>query len=79
MPHIITRLDRDTQGLVLIAKHLLANSWAKQQLAQQQIKKYYPCTRVAGQLSTSHGLLDQPICCHGQRLRDKLWSEGIRP
>lgn len=75
VPHIITRLDRDTQGLVLIAKHLLANSWAQQQLAQQQIKKYY-YARVAGQLSTSHGLLDQPIGRQGQQIARQIMAEG---
>lgn len=39
VPHIITRLDRDTSGLVLIAKHRLANSWLNQQLADHRLKK----------------------------------------
>ncbi|UQS83185.1 RluA family pseudouridine synthase [Bombilactobacillus thymidiniphilus] len=60
VPHVITRLDRDTQGLVLIAKNLLANSLANQQLAQHQIIKYYYAL-VAGQLSSDHQLIDAPI------------------
>ncbi|MBA1394725.1 RluA family pseudouridine synthase, partial [Lactobacillus sp. XV13L] len=60
VPHIITRLDRDTQGLMLIAKHRLANIWANQQIAQHQIQKLYYAL-VSGNLTADHGIIDQPI------------------
>lgn len=60
VPHIITRLDRDTSGLVLIAKHRLANSWLNQQLADHRLKKRYLAI-VSGQLSHDHDLIDAPL------------------
>lgn len=60
VPHIITRLDRDTSGLVLIAKHRLANSWLNQQLADHRLKKRYLAI-VSGQLDHDHDLIDAPL------------------
>ncbi|GAX04912.1 ribosomal large subunit pseudouridine synthase D [Secundilactobacillus pentosiphilus] len=60
VPHVITRLDRDTSGLVLIAKHRLANSWLNQQLADHRLKKRYLAI-VSGQLSQNHDLIDAPL------------------
>lgn len=60
VPHIITRLDRDTSGLVLIAKHRLANSWLNQQLADHRLKKRYLAI-VSGQLEKNHDLIDAPL------------------
>ncbi|ANZ57886.1 RNA pseudouridine synthase [Fructilactobacillus lindneri] len=59
-PHIITRLDRFTSGLVLVAKNRLANSYANQQLASHQIDKRY-LTVVAGRIEYNHGMIDLPI------------------
>lgn len=60
VPHIITRLDRDTSGLVLIAKHQLANSWLNQQLADHRLKKRYLAI-VSGQLDQDHDVIDAPL------------------
>ncbi|MFC6253623.1 RluA family pseudouridine synthase [Secundilactobacillus hailunensis] len=60
VPHIITRLDRDTSGLVLIAKHRLANSWLNQQLADHRLKKRYLAI-VSGQLDLDHDMIDAPL------------------
>lgn len=60
VPHLITRLDFDTQGLVLVAKHLVANSLANQLVAKHQITKYY-YAMVAGKLEQDHAVINQPI------------------
>lgn len=60
VPHIVTRLDRDTSGLVLVAKHRLANSWLNQQLADGRLQKRYLAI-VSGNITTDHGLIDAPI------------------
>lgn len=60
VPHIITRLDRDTSGLVLIAKHRLANSWLNQQLADHRLKKRYLAI-VSGPLEKDHDMIDAPL------------------
>ncbi|NVY96282.1 RluA family pseudouridine synthase [Lactobacillus sp. DCY120] len=75
VPHIITRLDRDTQGLVLVARHRLANSWANQQLAQGQIQKYY-YARVQGQLASDHGEISAPIGRVGDQIARQVTPTG---
>lgn len=60
VPHMITRLDRDTSGLVLVAKHRLANSWFNQQLADHRLKKRYLAI-VSGQLEKGHDMIDAPL------------------
>ena len=39
--HIVTRLDRDTSGLMLFAKHGYAHARMDKQLQQKSIKKHY--------------------------------------
>ncbi|GHP14621.1 pseudouridine synthase [Lentilactobacillus fungorum] len=60
VPHIITRLDRFTSGLVLVAKHQLANSLANDMLAAKTLHKNYLAV-VAGSGLTQHGFIDRPI------------------
>ncbi|MEE8823237.1 ribosomal large subunit pseudouridine synthase D [Lentilactobacillus sunkii] len=60
VPHIITRLDRFTSGIVLIAKHRLANSLANEMLAAKTLHKRYQAV-VSGADLPDHGLIDQPI------------------
>ncbi len=60
VPHVITRLDRFTSGLVLIAKHRLANSLANELLAQKQLRKRYLAI-VSGTGLPNHGRIQKPI------------------
>lgn len=58
--HIVTRLDRDTSGLMLIAKHRLAHALLDRQIQAQQINKiYYAISSRADWLT--HGLISAPI------------------
>lgn len=58
--HIVTRLDRDTSGLMLIAKHRLAHALLDRQIqARKIIKIYYAISSRADWLE--HGLIDAPI------------------
>lgn len=60
VPHIITRLDRFTNGIVLIAKHRLANSLANEMLAAKTLHKRYQAV-VSGTDLPDHDFIDQPI------------------
>lgn len=60
VPHIITRLDRFTSGIVLIAKHRLANSLANEMLADKTLHKRYQAV-VSGDGLPDHDLIDKPI------------------
>ncbi|WP_281165706.1 RluA family pseudouridine synthase [Liquorilactobacillus sicerae] len=60
VPHVITRLDRFTSGVVLLAKHHLAQSMIEPQVESHLLDKCYLAV-VDGQLKTQHGLIDLPI------------------
>ena len=58
--HIVTRLDRNTSGLMIFAKHRYAHALLDKQLREKQIKKKYTAA-VTGQLQTPHDFIDAPI------------------
>lgn len=58
-PHVITRLDRNTSGLVLIGKNPVAHARFSKLSKQVFIKKYHAI--VHGQFSELTGLVDLPI------------------
>ncbi|WP_283679763.1 RluA family pseudouridine synthase [Lentilactobacillus sp. Marseille-Q4993] len=60
VPHIITRLDRFTSGLVLVAKHRFANSLANELSDKKLIHKEYFAI-VSGNGLDKHAHIDKPI------------------
>lgn len=60
IPHIVTRLDRDTSGIVLFAKHCYAHSLLDVQLKCHRVQKYYLAI-LTGQLKNQHVLINLPI------------------
>ncbi|MYL70291.1 RluA family pseudouridine synthase [Halobacillus litoralis] len=56
--HIVTRLDRDTSGLMLIAKHAYSHRLLTQNL--DLISRQYVAI-VEGELQVKEGLIDEPI------------------
>ncbi|KRM58518.1 hypothetical protein C5L31_001224 [Secundilactobacillus malefermentans] len=58
--HIVTRLDRETSGVVLFAKHHLAHSVLDLQLKKHQLKKTYLAV-VEGQLKKNHDIINTSI------------------
>lgn len=74
-PHLITRLDRFTSGLVLVAKHRLANSLANQEVAEHKIDKYYYAI-VAGTGLPDHNIVDLPIGRVGDNFRREVIDDG---
>ena len=58
--HIITRLDRDTTGIVLVAKHRYAHALIDQQVHAHTIKKEYLAI-LSGKLTTKHFMVNLPI------------------
>ncbi|TGD19428.1 RluA family pseudouridine synthase [Levilactobacillus suantsaiihabitans] len=60
VPHILTRLDRFTSGVVWVARHRLANSLASQLQAAHQVDKRYLAV-VSGQVADDHGIIDAPL------------------
>ncbi|WP_395317693.1 RluA family pseudouridine synthase [Fructilactobacillus frigidiflavus] len=74
-PHIITRLDRFTSGVVLVAKNRLANSYANQALADKTLDKRYLAI-VKGHLKNEHGLIDLPIGRVDEHLYREVTENG---
>lgn len=60
--HVVTRLDRDTTGLMMFAKHGFAHAMMDKQLQSGELKKYYHAL-VGGDLSRleNHEVIDLPI------------------
>ncbi|MEI5995161.1 RluA family pseudouridine synthase [Candidatus Enterococcus mansonii] len=60
--HVVTRLDRDTTGLMLFAKHGFAHAMLDQELRKKEVVKMYQAL-VGGNVSAleSHGTIDLPI------------------
>lgn len=66
-PGIIHRLDKDTSGLLLVAKTDAAHIHLSRQLAERTMEKHYYAV-VAGVMKTPSGLVDANI---GRSLRDR--------
>jgi 23S rRNA pseudouridine1911/1915/1917 synthase len=58
--HIVTRLDRDTSGLVLIAKHRHVHYLFSLQQKNHQIKRTYEAL-AEGTFINDHGVIEEPI------------------
>ena len=59
-PHIAHRLDRETSGLVICAKHIEAERALKRAFEERRVQKRYIAI-VQGQLENNSGLIDLPI------------------
>lgn len=84
-PHLITRLDQYTAGLMLIAKHRVASSMISTQVENHQMVKEYEAV-VDGQLPKAHGEVNAAIkrvpdsakrvvASDGQRALTEYWVE----
>jgi len=70
-PGIVHRLDRDTSGALLIAKHEIAHGKLKKQFLLQQVLKVYHAF-VYGRVKNDEGMIDRPIA--RSRTHPTLWS-----
>ncbi|GAA4320445.1 RluA family pseudouridine synthase [Compostibacter hankyongensis] len=63
---IVHRLDRDTSGLILFAKHEQSHQYFSQLFASRQVEKYYYAL-VNGQMPEEKGRIDAPLGEHPVR------------
>ncbi|MHC1786086.1 MAG: RluA family pseudouridine synthase [Christensenellales bacterium] len=66
-PGIVHRLDKDTSGLLLVAKNDQAHASLSRQLAERRMEKHYLAV-VSGQMKADSGAIDLPI---GRSLKDR--------
>jgi 23S rRNA pseudouridine1911/1915/1917 synthase len=59
-PGIVHRLDKDTSGLLIVAKNDLAYRHLQEQFKQHRVHKTYVAL-TEGLLTLSHGIIDAPI------------------
>ncbi len=59
-PGLVHRLDKDTSGLMIIAKNNKAFGELKRKFQEREIKKTYTAL-VVGQLKEKEGIIDKPI------------------
>jgi 23S rRNA pseudouridine1911/1915/1917 synthase len=69
-PGIVHRLDKDTSGLLLVAKHDRSHRHLAAQLKARQLQRCYMAL-VRGAMPASHGIIDAPIGRHPQQ-RQKM-------
>ncbi|HEX7259996.1 MAG TPA: RluA family pseudouridine synthase [Candidatus Saccharimonadia bacterium] len=62
-PGIVHRLDKDTSGVMLIAKHPEAKAFLQRQFKQRQVEKSY-IALVRGRLRQEHAIIRLPIGRH---------------
>lgn len=62
-PGIVHRLDKDTSGLLLIAKDDAAHAALSAALSAREIDKYY-CAVVRGRMKAQDGVIEAPIGRH---------------
>ncbi len=58
--HAVNRLDKDTSGLLIIAKHRLAHDRLSKLQQAKHVQRYYRAI-VSGKLHTDKGTIDAPI------------------
>lgn len=66
-PGIVHRLDKDTSGLLIVAKDDQAHAELSRQLSAREMEKHY-LALVAGQMKGTDGSIDLPI---GRSLKDR--------
>ena len=62
-PGIVHRIDRDTSGLIIVAKNDAAHQYLSAQLADHTLARTYECI-VVGKLREDRGTVDAPIARH---------------
>ena len=75
VPHLITRLDRDTSGITLIARHQVANSLLSEQISQHKIKKTY-LAMVDGIIQADKGSFNQPLALSADGIHREINENG---
>lgn len=75
MVHVVTRLDRDTSGAMIFAKHTFAHAQLDQQLRKKTMEKRYLAV-VEGKMDGDlHGIINAPIA----RTEDSIITRRVHP
>ncbi|MDL4842938.1 RluA family pseudouridine synthase [Aquibacillus rhizosphaerae] len=72
--HIVTRLDRDTSGLLLIAKHRFSHSLLSSDQKQGKVNRRYFAI-IEGGMSQVSGVIDAPIARHPDSIIERVVAD----
>lgn len=72
--HVITRLDKDTSGVVIVAKNAVSAHRLSEMMRQHQIQKEYAAV-VCGRSENSEGVINAPIK-RGEGIRRIVAPDG---
>ena len=72
----LNRLDRDTSGFVVVAKHGLAQHFYQRQMDDNRLEKWYQAT-VQGRLAQQHEVLELPIRKSADGIHQEVHPEGV--
>ncbi|MEI6296618.1 MAG: RluA family pseudouridine synthase [bacterium] len=76
-PGIVHRLDKDTSGIMVIAKTVGSYNFLKRQFLQKNIKKVYRAI-VFGEFKDNNGMIDKPIGRSSGDFRAKAVGSNAR-
>lgn len=74
---IVHRLDKETSGVMLIAKNKKVHEFLKRQFQERTIKKTYLAI-VSGSVKNDHGIINKPIGRSPRDFRRHLAGRGAR-
>ena len=74
---IVHRLDRETSGVLLLAKNEKAHEFLKKQFMDREVKKTYVAI-VSGFVKNDHGIINKPIGRSPADFRRRLAGRGAR-
>jgi 23S rRNA pseudouridine1911/1915/1917 synthase len=74
---VVHRLDRDTSGVLILAKHQGAYEWLKQQFHDRLVKKEYRAF-VYGRVHDRWGTIDRPIGRSAKDFRLRSAQKGAK-
>ena len=77
-PGIVHRLDKETSGLLLVAKDDAGHAWLVEAMRQRQIERRY-LALVRGSLPSQRGTVDAPVDRHPSRRTQMAVVPGGRP
>ena len=77
-PGIVHRLDKDTSGLILIAKNDKAHAAMGEQFKERSMEKHYRAVAY-GSFSEDSGLIDRPLARHPVDRKKMAIVEGGKP
>ena len=76
-PGIMHRLDKETSGVLLLAKNKKAHEFLKNQFKNREVKKIYNAI-VSGWVKNDHGIINKPIGRSPSDFRRRLSGRGAR-